>query len=204
MSDGKPPIVIYTRRRLLGKSRPRRLGRDPDLRRAPQGDLRRRGADHQQPHGADGGDLGARSPEEAEPRRAAHRQRVRARTASRSWIHGWKKNGWKTADKKPVKNAELWQRLDEARARHDDRLALGARATPATRRTSAPTSWRAWAWPSSSRRANERRAGLSVDRRPRASGRSSSTASRRSTCRAAGGVSSTFSTLTTPSSTSIA
>lgn len=35
------------------------------------------------------------------------------------WIHGWKKNGWKTADKKPVKNAELWQRLDEARRRHD-------------------------------------------------------------------------------------
>ena len=36
-----------------------------------------------------------------------------------SWIHGWKKNGWRTADKKPVKNAELWQRLDTARARHD-------------------------------------------------------------------------------------
>jgi ribonuclease HI len=34
------------------------------------------------------------------------------------WIHGWKKNGWKTADKKPVKNAELWQRLDAALARH--------------------------------------------------------------------------------------
>lgn len=34
------------------------------------------------------------------------------------WIHGWKRNGWKTADKKPVKNAELWQRLDEAQARH--------------------------------------------------------------------------------------
>ena len=34
------------------------------------------------------------------------------------WIHGWKKNGWKTADKKPVKNAELWQRLEAARARH--------------------------------------------------------------------------------------
>ena len=29
-----------------------------------------------------------------------------------TWIHGWKKNGWKTADKKPVKNAELWQRLE--------------------------------------------------------------------------------------------
>lgn len=35
-----------------------------------------------------------------------------------NWIHGWKRNGWKTADKKPVKNAELWQRLDEAARRH--------------------------------------------------------------------------------------
>lgn len=34
------------------------------------------------------------------------------------WIHGWKKNGWKTSDKKPVKNVELWQRLDAARAAH--------------------------------------------------------------------------------------
>jgi ribonuclease HI len=35
------------------------------------------------------------------------------------WIHGWKRNGWRTADKKPVKNAELWQRLDEARRIHE-------------------------------------------------------------------------------------
>ena len=34
------------------------------------------------------------------------------------WIHGWKKNGWKTANKKPVKNVELWQALDEALHRH--------------------------------------------------------------------------------------
>jgi ribonuclease HI len=34
------------------------------------------------------------------------------------WIHGWKRNGWKTADKKPVKNVDLWQRLDAAIARH--------------------------------------------------------------------------------------
>ena len=34
------------------------------------------------------------------------------------WMFGWKKNGWKTADKKPVKNTELWQRLDEARKIH--------------------------------------------------------------------------------------
>lgn len=35
------------------------------------------------------------------------------------WIHGWKRNGWKTADRKPVKNVELWQRLDEAARRHE-------------------------------------------------------------------------------------
>lgn len=35
------------------------------------------------------------------------------------WIHGWKRNGWKTASKKPVKNEDLWRRLDEAQARHD-------------------------------------------------------------------------------------
>lgn len=34
------------------------------------------------------------------------------------WIFGWKKNGWKTSDKKPVKNIDLWQRLDDACARH--------------------------------------------------------------------------------------
>ncbi len=35
------------------------------------------------------------------------------------WIHGWKRNGWKTADKKPVKNVELWQALDAAIQRHE-------------------------------------------------------------------------------------
>ena len=34
------------------------------------------------------------------------------------WIHGWKRNGWKTADRKPVKNVDLWQRLDAAQATH--------------------------------------------------------------------------------------
>ncbi len=34
------------------------------------------------------------------------------------WIDGWKRNGWKTAAKKPVKNVDLWERLDEARRRH--------------------------------------------------------------------------------------
>ena len=35
------------------------------------------------------------------------------------WMAGWKRNGWKTAAKKPVKNQDLWQALDEAASRHD-------------------------------------------------------------------------------------
>jgi ribonuclease HI len=35
------------------------------------------------------------------------------------WLGGWKRNGWKTATRKPVKNEDLWRRLDEARARHE-------------------------------------------------------------------------------------
>ncbi len=34
------------------------------------------------------------------------------------WLPGWIRRGWKTADNKPVKNADLWQRLDQARAKH--------------------------------------------------------------------------------------
>lgn len=36
-----------------------------------------------------------------------------------TWIHTWKKNGWRNAKKKPVKNADLWQELDKATAGHD-------------------------------------------------------------------------------------
>ena len=35
------------------------------------------------------------------------------------WVYGWQRNGWKTADKKPVKNAELWHELIAAAARHE-------------------------------------------------------------------------------------
>ena len=43
------------------------------------------------------------------------------RSGISSWIHGWKRNGWRTADKKPVKNIDLWQRLDTALAPHEVR-----------------------------------------------------------------------------------
>ena len=36
-----------------------------------------------------------------------------------TWMKGWKRNGWRTADRKPVKNIDLWQRLDLAAARHE-------------------------------------------------------------------------------------
>ena len=36
-----------------------------------------------------------------------------------AWIHEWKKRGWKTTDRKPVKNEDLWRSLDEAASRHD-------------------------------------------------------------------------------------
>ncbi len=36
----------------------------------------------------------------------------------RNWIHGWKRRGWKTADKQPVKNEDLWRRLDELASAH--------------------------------------------------------------------------------------
>lgn len=55
-----------------------------------------------------------------------HRCRVRLHTDSQyvqlgisTWIHSWKKRGWKTADRNPVKNADLWRRLDELACEHD-------------------------------------------------------------------------------------
>ena len=48
-----------------------------------------------------------------------HTDSIYVKDGATKWIHGWKKNGWRTADKKPVKNVELWQRLDEARNGHE-------------------------------------------------------------------------------------
>ena len=41
------------------------------------------------------------------------------------WIHDWKRRGWKTADKKPVKNVDLWQQLDALQAQHEIEWLLG-------------------------------------------------------------------------------
>ncbi len=47
-----------------------------------------------------------------------HTDSTYVRDGITKWIHGWKRNGWRTANKKPVKNAELWQELDAATQRH--------------------------------------------------------------------------------------
>ncbi len=49
---------------------------------------------------------------------ALHTDSQYLRQGITSWIHGWKKNGWKTADRKPVRNEELWKRLDAALKQH--------------------------------------------------------------------------------------
>lgn len=48
-----------------------------------------------------------------------HTDSVYLRDGITKWIHNWKRNGWRTADKKPVKNTELWQRLELALETHD-------------------------------------------------------------------------------------
>ncbi len=55
------------------------------------------------------------------------------------WIHGWKQRGWKTADRKPVKNADLWQRLDALRLLHqvDWRWVKGHAGDPGNERADA-------------------------------------------------------------------
>ncbi|HEX7775446.1 MAG TPA: ribonuclease HI [Parvibaculum sp.] len=48
-----------------------------------------------------------------------HTDSVYLRDGITKWIHNWKRNGWRTADKKPVKNAELWKRLELTLETHD-------------------------------------------------------------------------------------
>ena len=47
-----------------------------------------------------------------------HTDSIYVRDGITKWVHGWRRNGWKTADRKPVKNADLWQELVDAAAPH--------------------------------------------------------------------------------------
>jgi ribonuclease HI len=48
-----------------------------------------------------------------------HTDSVYLRDGITKWIHGWKRNGWRTSDKKPVKNADLWQELERQAESHE-------------------------------------------------------------------------------------
>ena len=52
-------------------------------------------------------------------RAVIHTDSIYLRDGITKWIHAWKQRGWKTASKKPVKNVDLWQRLEEAMASHE-------------------------------------------------------------------------------------
>ena len=56
------------------------------------------------------------------------------------WIHNWKKRGWKTADKKPVKNVDLWQRLDAALGSIKSN-GNGLKAMPVIQKTNVAMNW---------------------------------------------------------------
>ncbi len=62
------------------------------------------------------------------------------------WIHSWKRNGWRTAGRDPVKNAELWQRLDLAQARHKVQWRWIKGPCRTCRGMSAPMRWPARGW----------------------------------------------------------
>lgn len=49
---------------------------------------------------------------------ALHTDSMYVRDGITKWVHNWRRNGWRTSDRKPVKNAELWQELCEAAASH--------------------------------------------------------------------------------------
>lgn len=65
-----------------------------------------------------------------------HTDSVYLRDGITQWIENWKRNGWRTAAKKPVKNADLWQALDEVRQRHriDWRWTKGHAGNPGNER----------------------------------------------------------------------
>ena len=75
-----------------------------------------------------------------------------SRTASHAGSPKWKAGGWKTAARKPVKNRDLWQELDDLHGTAGASSGAGSRAMPATRATSAPTNWPGRAWRPSCRR----------------------------------------------------
>ena len=94
------------------KSGTRRLRRRAQIHQPRRQDLHLRAfarlrQDHQQPHGAHGGQVEVHSDSQ-----------YVVNAFNKHWIDGWKKRGWRTANKQPVKNRDLWERLLTAKSKH--------------------------------------------------------------------------------------
>ena len=118
MSGGKPAVVIYTDGACSGNPGP-----------GGWGAILISGAHRKELSGGEAGTtnnrmellaaISALEALKAPSRVELHTDSKYVQDGIGKWIYGWKKNGWKTAAKTPVKNAELWQRLDAARKRHE-------------------------------------------------------------------------------------
>ena len=128
---------------MLGKSGSGRLGRAHPRERKYARIEGRRGRHHEQSHGIARGDLSARVAAGRSRRPTSTRTASTCATASPNGCSEWKENGWRTSDRKPVKNKELWERLDRAASGAQSRRGIGSAAMLATRKTSGPTNWHA-------------------------------------------------------------
>ena len=131
MTD-RPHVIVHTDGACSGQSRPRRLGRDPAF---GEHEKELKGGE---PHTTNNRMelMAAIAALEALKQPCTvdlHTDSKYVHDGITKWIHGWKRNGWKTADKKPVKNVDLWQRLDAARRAATTCTGTGSRATPATK-----------------------------------------------------------------------
>ena len=139
-----------------------------------------------------GGDQRARGAQAADDACACYTDSNYLRQGVTTWLPAWKARGWRTADKQPVKNQDLWQRARARARRATGSNGTGSRATAATPTTSAPTSSRVKRSGAGRRRARLRLLERGEDRARRCSSRPGSATS------------SISSVLTVPSSTTIA
>ena len=105
------------------KSGTRRLRRRTQIHQPRRQDLHLRAftrlrQDHQQPHGTHGGHRGARGAQPPCEVEVHSDSQYVVNAFNKHWIDGWKKRGWKTANKQPVKNRDLWERLLAAKSKH--------------------------------------------------------------------------------------
>jgi hypothetical protein len=136
----------FHRRRLLGQSRPRRLGRDPALQRQGQGTVRRRGVETTNNRMELMAAIKALNALKEPCEVLLHTDSKYVMDGISKLDHGWKRNGWKTADKKPVKNMRAVAGARRGARRHKVTLALGQGPCRPCRERARRRTGARWAW----------------------------------------------------------